>query len=62
MIGGPSSIWEQLQAVIDKTGADELIVTSPIFDHAARRQSYEILAGVGGGLEFGQPNSRAVKQ
>jgi luciferase family oxidoreductase group 1 len=62
MIGGPSSIWEQLQVVIDKTGADELIVTSPIFDHAARRQSYEILAGVGGGLEFGQLNSRAVKQ
>lgn len=56
MIGGPSSIREQLQAVIDKTGADELIVTSPIFDPAARRQSYKILAGVGSCLRFGRSN------
>lgn len=56
MIGGPSSIREQLQAVIDKTDADELIVTSPIFGHAARRQSYKILAGVGSCLKFGQSN------
>lgn len=42
--------------MIDKTDADELIVTSPIFGHAARRQSYKILVGVGSCLKFGQSN------
>ena len=36
----------RLDAIIDATGADELIVTSQIFDHQARLRSYEILAQV----------------
>jgi hypothetical protein len=33
-----------LQAFIAKTGADEVIVASQIFDHSARLRSYEIVA------------------
>ncbi len=35
-----------LRAFIDSTGADELMVTAQIFDHEARKRSFEILAEV----------------
>ena len=41
-IGGPETVARGLQAFIERTGADELMVTSQIFDHAARLRSYEI--------------------
>jgi len=34
----------QLQAFIRRTGADELMIASQIFDHSARLRSYEIAA------------------
>jgi hypothetical protein len=30
--------------LIDRTKADEVMITSMIYDHAARRRSYELLA------------------
>jgi hypothetical protein len=33
-----------LEAFIARTGADEIMVTSQIFDHAARLRSFEITA------------------
>ena len=47
-IGNPQQVEEQLTAFIDKTDADELIITSQSYDHAARLRSYEILAKVSG--------------
>jgi luciferase family oxidoreductase group 1 len=41
-VGAPSTIAPQMRAFIDDTGADELIVVSHIFDHAARLRSYEL--------------------
>jgi hypothetical protein len=35
-----------MRAFIERTGADELMVTSQVFDHAARLRSYELLAGI----------------
>jgi hypothetical protein len=35
-----------LQAFVSRTGADELMLTSQIFDHSARLRSYEIAASV----------------
>jgi luciferase family oxidoreductase group 1 len=46
IVGGPETIRRGLQAFAESTGADELMVTAQIFDHAARRHSFEILAGV----------------
>ena len=43
-IGAPDTITQQLRAFIDETGADELMITSNMFDHAARLRSYEITA------------------
>jgi luciferase family oxidoreductase group 1 len=45
-IGAPPTVARQLDAFIDRTGADELMITSQIFDHAARLRSYEITAGI----------------
>lgn len=45
-IGSRDSVRRSLQAFIDKTGADELMITSQIFDHAARLKSYAITADI----------------
>jgi hypothetical protein len=39
-------VRDQLKALIAQTGADELIAASAIYDHAARKHSYAILAGL----------------
>jgi luciferase family oxidoreductase group 1 len=43
-IGSPATVRARTEAFIERTGADELMVTSQIFDHQARIRSYEILA------------------
>src|SRR5919206_1257686 len=45
-VGTPDAVREDLDAFLEETGADELIVASAIHDHAARLRSYELLAGV----------------
>jgi luciferase family oxidoreductase group 1 len=42
--GAPATVTEKLGPLIDATKADELMVTTMIYDHAARRRSYELLA------------------
>jgi luciferase family oxidoreductase group 1 len=44
IIGDSSVIKQQLQELVEKTGADEIMAHTEIFDHAARLRSYEILA------------------
>jgi luciferase family oxidoreductase group 1 len=46
VVGSPQTIREGLTRLIEKTGADELMVASAIYDHGARLRSYEILADV----------------
>ena len=41
-IGSPDTVRASLLAFIERTGADELMLTSQIFDHAQRLRSYEI--------------------
>ena len=60
IVGAPETVREQLERFASYTGADELIVVSAIYDHAARVRSYELLAelaelrGAGGLAEAGQ--------
>jgi hypothetical protein len=37
-------VRQQLDAFIERTGADELMITCQMFDHEARLRSYEIAA------------------
>lgn len=43
-IGGPDKVAKDIQSFLDKTQVDELMITSPIFDHSARLHSYEIVS------------------
>jgi luciferase family oxidoreductase group 1 len=47
-IGAPGTVRRALEAFVTRTGADELMITSQIFDHKARLRSYEITAGLQG--------------
>ncbi|QJD82230.1 LLM class flavin-dependent oxidoreductase [Cohnella herbarum] len=46
VVGDKTQVRDRLQAVIEQTGADELIIASQIYDHQARLRSYEIIAEV----------------
>ena len=45
-IGAPDTVAAQLQAFIARTGADELMITSQIFEHSQRLRSYELTAEI----------------
>jgi luciferase family oxidoreductase group 1 len=44
VVGSPETVRAQLQEVIASYGAEEVIVVSITYEHAARRRSYELLA------------------
>lgn len=52
-IGARETVTRALAAFVRETGADELMVASSIFDHAARLRSYEIAAEAGAALAAG---------
>jgi luciferase family oxidoreductase group 1 len=45
-IGTPEKVRAGLDAFIARTGADELMITSQIYDHTARLRSYELVAEI----------------
>ena len=44
IVGAPEQVRAGLEAIAADYGADELIVVTITYDHAARRRSYELLA------------------
>jgi luciferase family oxidoreductase group 1 len=46
VVGAPDTVRDGLEAFIERTGADEIMVTAQIYDHAARLRSFEIVAEV----------------
>jgi|UniRef100_UPI00404A19F0 luciferase family oxidoreductase group 1 len=44
VVGDPATVKRGLADFVERTGVNELMVTSAIFDHAARRHSFEIIA------------------
>lgn len=47
VIGDGKSVREQLALLRDRTEADELILSTPVYDHEARLHSFELVAGQG---------------
>jgi luciferase family oxidoreductase group 1 len=47
-VGTMDTVKQHLDALVAATGADELMITTMVYDHAARRRSYELLAAVYG--------------
>jgi alkanesulfonate monooxygenase SsuD/methylene tetrahydromethanopterin reductase-like flavin-dependent oxidoreductase (luciferase family) len=43
-VGSAGTVKNRLLALAESTRADELMITTMLYDHAARRHSYELLA------------------
>jgi luciferase family oxidoreductase group 1 len=43
-IGSPATVHRAIHAFVERTQADELMMTSQIYDHAARLRSFEIVS------------------
>jgi luciferase family oxidoreductase group 1 len=43
-VGSPDTVKARLLPLLEATSADELMVTTMLFDHTARKRSYELLA------------------
>ena len=48
VVGGPSSVRAGIEELAGRTVADEVMVTTNVYDHAERLRSYELLAEVFG--------------
>jgi luciferase family oxidoreductase group 1 len=55
VVGAPDTVRAGLDDFINRTGADELMVTANIFDHIKRKRSFEIVAEVHGGMKITAP-------
>jgi luciferase family oxidoreductase group 1 len=59
VVGSPEVVRRGLAAFVERTGADELMVTAQIFDHAARLRSFEITASARAALASAESSSVA---
>jgi luciferase family oxidoreductase group 1 len=50
VVGGPATVRHGIEAFVERTGADELMVTTNVFEHEKRQRSFEIVAEVHGGM------------
>jgi luciferase family oxidoreductase group 1 len=55
VVGSPETVRRGLEAIVEATGADELMLASHIFDHPARLRSFEIMADVRRGAGRREP-------
>lgn len=54
-IGSPDTVLAKLNAFMERTAADELLVSMPIFDPAARRHSMSLLADIRASIGDARP-------
>ena len=54
-VGSPATVRAKLEPMIAACGADELMVITAVYDHEARKKSYDLLAGA-----FGLERKRAA--
>ena len=47
-VGAPDTIEREIAAFVEHTGADEVMITANIHDHAKRLRSFELVAGMMG--------------
>ena len=47
IVGSPDTVRAGIDALVAETGADELMIVSDVYDHAARLRSFELIAASG---------------
>ena len=60
VVGGPETVRDALRTLVERTGADELIITTAAYAHADRVRSYELLAKAVGLLPAEPTAGRAL--
>jgi hypothetical protein len=45
IVGSAATVRVGIDALVEETGADELIVVSDVYDHPTRLRSFELIAG-----------------
>ena len=58
IIGCPNTVRAGIDALVAETGADELMIVSDVYDHAARLRSFELIAA--SGQRSGSSTARAA--
>ncbi|GAA5236661.1 LLM class flavin-dependent oxidoreductase [Verticiella sediminum] len=48
IVGGPQTVRRGIEQLLERTGADELMIVSDVFDPASRLRSFEIIAEAAG--------------
>ena len=43
-VGAPATVRARLTQLVEATQADEVMITTMVYDHAARKHSYELMA------------------
>ncbi|CAA2142478.1 LLM class flavin-dependent oxidoreductase [Hyphomicrobium sp. ghe19] len=46
IVGSPETVRAGIDALIDETAADEIMIVSDVYDHSARLRSFELIAAV----------------
>ncbi|MEW2354473.1 LLM class flavin-dependent oxidoreductase [Spirillospora sp. NPDC029432] len=46
VMGGPETVRKQMDALLEETAADEVMVVTSVYEHADRLRSYDLLAGL----------------
>lgn len=60
LVGSPETVRKGFVEFAAKTGVDEVMITSNIFDHQKRRRSFEIAAEIGDAYVQGDKDRRGV--
>jgi luciferase family oxidoreductase group 1 len=60
IVGSPQTVRRRLESFIARTRADEIIMTSQIYDHRARVRSYEIVADIRREMTNAEPEASAA--
>jgi luciferase family oxidoreductase group 1 len=60
VVGGPETVVARLESLVQRTGADEVIVATDAYDFDARLRSYEVLAEAWGGSRSAASSSATV--
>jgi alkanesulfonate monooxygenase SsuD/methylene tetrahydromethanopterin reductase-like flavin-dependent oxidoreductase (luciferase family) len=58
IVGSAEQVRERIQTLADVTQADEVMITTMVYDHAARKHSYALLADAFG-LALSAPRAAA---
>ncbi|MFF5260389.1 LLM class flavin-dependent oxidoreductase [Actinomadura viridis] len=57
VMGGPETVRRQMDALLERTEADEVMVVTSVYDHGDRLRSYDLLAGL---YDLGSASAQAA--